>query len=633
MSNATHTETSGTSTARPQPWRYELRALGLWWRLQPNWLLATVLDALCQAAAPYATIWCSAQLINELAGRRDPAALRSWVILILATTIALALAGAVCHHWKQAEDEMLPVSGRLPVADKLMDLDFPIADDQRTYDTVSSIRQNNNFNGRGLSESVQVLNEALPALFQIAGGVALSVSLFTSPVPESGGQLALLNSPWCAVLMVVVLAGVVVLSSACYAHGDGFWVGFAEDGRFGNRVFAFFGASFANDKRAMDCRMYGQFEHVAIPFWRANNSFDAHSPAMRRVLWPLTLWQSLSVAVSTMLIGVVYAFVCLKAWGGAFGVGSVTQYVGAITTAFTGLSTLLKSAGRVRNNAPFLKTVFDFLDTPNTMYQGSLTTEKRTDRQYDVEFRDVSFRYPNAADDQWALRHVNLRFRVGSRLAVVGENGSGKTTFIKLLCRLYDPTEGRILLNGIDIRKYRYDEYLRIFAVVFQDFQLLALPLGQNVACAARYDRELAADCLDKADFGDRLASMPHGLDTSLYKDLDQSGVQVSGGEAQKIAIARALYRDAPFIVLDEPTAALDPIAEAQIYAKFDEIAGNKTAVYISHRLSSCKFCDDIAVFDHGNIVQYGTHDQLVSDQSGKYHQLWQAQAQYYAAN
>lgn len=224
-----------------------------------------------------------------------------------------------------------------------------------------------------------------------------------------------------------------------------------------------------------------------------------------------------------------------------------------------------------------------------------MTTEKRADRQYDVEFRDVSFRYPNATEDAWALRHINLKFKVGSRLAVVGMNGSGKTTFIKLLCRLYDPTEGQILLNGIDIRKYRYDEYMRIFAVVFRDFRLFALPLGQNVAAGAHYGSERVMDCLSKADFGDRLKTLPDGLDTPLYKELDKNGVEVSGGEAQKI-----------------------------------DIAGDKTAVYISHRLSSCKFCDDIAVFDHGAIVQYGTHDQLVADENGKYYELWHAQAQYY---
>ena len=200
-------------------------------------------------------------------------------------------------------------------------------------------------------------------------------------------------------------------------------------------------------------------------------------------------------------------------------------------------------------------------------------------------------------------------------------------------CRLYDPTEGKILLNGIDIRKYRYDDYIDIFSVVFQDFQLMALPLGENVAGAASYDRERVMVSLKNAGFAERMERMPYGLDTYLYKDLDKEGVEVSGGEAQKIAIARALYKDAPFIILDEPTAALDPMAEAEIYSKFNEIIEDKTAIYISHRLSSCKFCDEIAVFDHGAVVQKGTHDQLVADESGKYYELWNAQAQYYDEN
>lgn len=282
----------------------------------------------------------------------------------------------------------------------------------------------------------------------------------------------------------------------------------------------------------------------------------------------------------------------------------------------------------METNTGYLDKTFEFLDIPNAMYQGSLTTEKRSDRRYEVEFKDVSFKYPGS--DIWALRHVNMKFKVGKRLAVVGENGSGKTTFIKLLCRLYDPQEGQILLNGIDIRKYRYDDYINIFSVVFQDFQLISQPLGNNVAGSMNYDRERVRKALLDAGFGDRLATMEKGLDTTLYKGVYEDGVDVSGGEAQKIAIARALYKDAPFIILDEPTAALDPIAEAEIYSKFDEIAGDKTAIYISHRLSSCKFCDEIAVFHEGAVIQQGTHAELVADENGKYYELWNAQAQYY---
>ena len=215
-------------------------------------------------------------------------------------------------------------------------------------------------------------------------------------------------------------------------------------------------------------------------------------------------------------------------------------------------------------------------------------------------------------------------------MAVVGENGSGKTTFIKLLCRLYDPQEGQILLNGIDIRKYRYDDYMHIFSVVFQDFQLISQPLGDNVAGSCRYDREKVETVLRKVGFGERLDRMPNGLDTVLYRDFSETGVELSGGEAQKVAIARALYKDSPFIILDEPTAALDPIAEAEIYARFNEIAQDKTTIYISHRLSSCRFCDEIVVFSDGRVIQQGTHETLLAQETGKYAELWHAQAQYY---
>ena len=357
-------------------------------------------------------------------------------------------------------------------------------------------------------------------------------------------------------------------------------------------------------------------------------TFSSQGYFARLARGPMGAYCGASRAVSVLFTGIAYLFVGLKAWAGAFGVGLMTQYVSSIVRLSDGVSSLIGTAGLIRINGAFVQQFFDFLDCPNVMYQGSLTVEKRSDQQYEIEFRDVSFRYPGS--ESYALRHVNMKFRVGSRMAVVGENGSGKTTFIKLLCRLYDPTEGTILLNGIDIRKYSYPEYLSIFSVVFQDFALTALPLGQNVASAVSYDRESAISCLKKAGFGDRLDVLPGGLDTYLGKDLDEKGVDMSGGEKQKIALARALYKNAAFIVLDEPTAALDPIAEAEIYSRFNTIIEGKTAIYISHRLSSCKFCDDILVFDKGSVIQQGSHDVLVADAAGKYHELWHAQAQYY---
>jgi len=278
-----------------------------------------------------------------------------------------------------------------------------------------------------------------------------------------------------------------------------------------------------------------------------------------------------------------------------------------------------------------LKTLFDFLDLPNRKRSGALSVDTRAEHKLEIEFRGVSFMYPGT--EIHALRGLNLKFEVGKKLAIVGMNGSGKTTMIKLLCRLYDPDEGHINLNGTDVKEYQYDEYMSLFSVVFQDFKLFAYPLGQNVAASVDVDARRATASLNKAGLFERVSTMPKGLNTPLYKDFEEDGVEISGGEAQKIALARALYNDAPFIVLDEPTAALDPVAEFEIYSKINEIVGDKTAVYISHRLASCRFCDDIAVFHEGELIQRGSHEALLADISGKYYELWNAQAQYYNSN
>ena len=335
------------------------------------------------------------------------------------------------------------------------------------------------------------------------------------------------------------------------------------------------------------------------------------------------------VALTFLRNGAAYGYLLALALGEGLSVSEFLLYFTAVGNFTTWVTGILKGFGELHQFSLELSSVRSYIEAPEPFrMEGGKAIEPDTSLPYTLELRDVSFRYPNT--ETWALRHVNMKFQVGSRLAVVGENGSGKTTFIKLLCRLYDPTQGEILLNGIDIRKYSYRQYIDLFSVVFQDFQLLAFPLGQNVAAAVEADKGRAARCLEMAGFGKRLAALPQGLETPLYKEFDESGVQVSGGEAQKIALARALYKDAPFVVLDEPTAALDPVAEMEVYENFDKIVGDKTAVYISHRLSSCRFCDDIAVFDHGHIVQQGSHDALV-EAPGKYQELWHAQAQYYA--
>jgi len=247
--------------------------------------------------------------------------------------------------------------------------------------------------------------------------------------------------------------------------------------------------------------------------------------------------------------------------------------------------------------------------------------------QHRIEFRSVSFRYAGA--EKWALRRISLVLEPGEKLSIVGENGSGKTTFAKLLMRLYDPTEGEILLDGVDIRRIDCDRYMELFSAVFQDFQLFSMSLRDNIALGLPVSDEEILHALDQVGLSGFVRSLPRGLDTHIDRLFDENGVIPSGGEGQRIALARALIRNSPLILLDEPTAALDPRAEYEIYQGFDSLTKGKTAVYISHRLSSSRFCDRIVVLHGGEIIECGTHDELIS-LAGRYAELYRMQAQFY---
>ena len=606
-----------------------IRGLKMFYERYPQMVTSRFISVFWNALTPYVGIFLSALVVDELVGNRDVPRLQMLVAITLVSAALIALGTALLNKWKETQNAGIWLKVEHIISEKMLDTDFVNLDDTHMSELLSTIRQNQNGGGWGLYYVIAGFEKLCSNVLTIFGGLALTVSLFISKVPTESGSLTILNNPLVVIAVIVLMLAVTFIAPILNNKAGSYYAKYADSHNLGNRLFSFFGYLGYYTELGTDMRMYRQ-DKICDRYNRNKEDTFGSNGLFAHFAWgSMGLYAAASAAVSVIFTGVVYIFVCLKALAGAFGLGSVTQYVASITMVSGGMSNLVSTLGHMRNNAPFLKLTLEYLDIPDNMYQGSLTVEKRCDRKYQVEFCNVSFKYPGC--ETYALRNVNMKFEIGKRLAVVGVNGSGKTTFIKLLCRLYDPTEGEILLNGIDIRKYNYREYMDIFSVVFQDFKLLSLKLGENVAGKMGYNKDLVMDCLEKAVFSERLAEMKDGTDTYLYKDYDnKNGVEVSGGEAQKIAIARALYKDAPFIILDEPTAALDPIAEAEIYSKFDQIAGDKTAIYISHRLSSCKFCDEIAVFHEGAVIQQGTHAQLVADTTGKYHELWNAQAQYY---
>lgn len=566
--------------------------------------------------SPFVNLWLSAEIVTALSDGAQERKIWTLVIIALAGNLALALLNSVFERFRGHEETVLKQNEKRAFLKKTLSLDYDKLEDPAVRTLRRTIRENACIDANGILRMrwmmEYIMETAIVIVLSLVFFVEMVAKMFSAPF-RPGGMA-------CLVGMVLSVAAIILYNRYSQKKMDSYNCALNEALLDANRFAS--GLPY----HSKDIRLYRQYiygEKLAIRNWlktlreaffkRANNDF--HYTRIRYMF-------------EYLLRALAYLLVCMYCVVGAFPVGSVIKYVGYLNQLLDGIVNLFYYITNLSSNTQFVETYLSFFDIPNEMYQGSLTTEKRSDRNYEVEFRNVSFKYPGS--DEYALRNLSIKFKIGSRLAVVGMNGSGKTTFIKLLCRLYDPTEGEILLNGADIRKYSYSDYLSIFSVVFQDFRLFSFPLAQNVAVAEKYDSGKVVGCLEEAGFGGRLATLSDGIETPLYKDFDEKGVEISGGEAQKIALARALYKDAPFVILDEPTAALDPIAEAEIYAKFNDIVGDRTAIYISHRLSSCRFCDVIAVFDKGQIVQKGSHEELVADSTGKYYELWNAQAQYY---
>ena len=594
-----------------------IRALKLLHSFCPSYFPLLVLKSFFGKLSPYFNLYLSAEIVNEIVGARNKDTLITLVLITVIGNFAIAIMGGILNRAFGHKETLLYQREAVYYNKKTLGLDYDNLENTEVRQLRRKIVESSRINFHGkqllLMSVGRLVNITISAILALILGIEMFVLMFAS------------GFSW----LIILLACLIIVLVAFNV-----WYSFREKDKMG-AVYRNVSQTMIDENRideAMDCYNMGKdvrlYRQDKLIMKIKNYAFDLHKKAFRtmeskryKINMPLTF-------TGILLEAIIYVFVCVYALLGTFGIGSIVKYVGFVETITGCITSYFAVFADIKYNTPFVEDYLAYFDIPQKMYQGSLTVEKRDDNEYYVEFKDVSFKYPGS--ETYALRHVNMKFKVGEKLAVVGMNGSGKTTFIKLMCRLYDPTEGEILLNGVNIKKYDYDEYLAVFSVVFQDFKLFSFSLGENVASGADYDVDKVMAALHQSGFGERLATMPEGIKTTLYKDFDENGVEVSGGEAQKIALARALYKDSPFIILDEPTAALDPIAEYEIYSKFNEIVGDKTAIYISHRLSSCRFCDKIAVFDNGQIVQRGSHDELVSEESGKYYELWHAQAQYY---
>ncbi len=596
-----------------------MKGIRIWQNIMPSYIPYLIASAVTVCVQPYFQLYKSARIVNELIAESS---LRKMLMLAGITVIGTFLLSVLSRFF----------SGKLKT---LQELSFSHlqgylfdAENHFSYEHLENpdvIRKRNKIDmfarttEAGLLKVLYMPEDCLRRILDLIASTLLTVSLFQTVSGSFSGFLKAVNSPW----IVFIFAAVIGVNAAVTI-----WIS--------SRTLAKSHKEF--EVLAMQNNLIHAYKNVWGPdmqIFKLNRIYlSDYRKYMLHPKWVENLAAAMAVEIrvkqllNLLVKVIVFLFTAAKAWMGAIGIGNFILYQGTVQKFVESLSALASDIGELRSNNEYLEEVFQYLEMPNHMYHGTLAVEKRDDIDYEIEFRDVSFKYPRS--EEWVLRHVNLKFKIGEKMAIVGENGSGKTTFIKLLCRLYDPTEGKILLNGIDITRYRYEEYMKLFSVAFQDYTLFSFSIAENVAASRQIDENRVLECLERVGLGEKISQLPEGIDTNIGREYDNNGVDFSGGEQQKIALARALYKDAPFMILDEPTAALDPIAEAEIYARFNDIASDKTSVFISHRLSSCKFCDEIAVFHRGHLVQSGSHEQLLSDENGKYHELWCAQAQYY---
>ncbi len=512
---------------------------------------------------------------------------------------------------KEVHHEWLEQYFQLKLASHAMQMDFEHTEDPSALDQLNRAKEGISWYSGGV---VGVLNE----FYQIV----MNGTVFCGVV-----AVILWNCPLLVPLQFLSLMLITIFN----AKNNKIEVESFQKLAKSNRIFGYLFYQLADIAYGKDIRLYdsaGMMGKKADYYAKEQTQiWSDTSRRSRKNAWIMDMINSLRDGFSYFYIG----YLALKK---RISIGDFSMCVAAASTLYWSIAGIVTGVQQITKKCSYAYQFLRFLEYPAAMPKGTLpiimdnkNNGSDTDNHV-IEFRNVSFRYPRS--EKFVLKNINLTISQGEHLAVVGLNGAGKTTLIKLLCRLYDVTEGAILIDGINIKDYATDEYRRLFAVVFQDFKLFAFTLKENVHLAEEMDDNRIAQVLEQSGLYEEAQKLDNGLDTMIFKSFDEHGTELSGGQQQKTAISRALYRNAPIVILDEPTAALDPVAEYEIYRQFHSLVGGRTAIYISHRLSSCKFCDKIAVFAQASIKEYGSHEELIHIPNGIYAEMFAAQAKYY---
>lgn len=586
-------------------------------KINPKYAGYTLLSIVCTVLSGYIPIYLSAQIVNEIVllsggNASHDIAVQKAVLLIFVTVgviWVLNFAGRYAARKKDIYSTIFYMDEKKLFAEKSMDMKFSEAEKKSTALLKARIDSENQ-----TGYNMWMLYENGTKLIQGCIGAVISFTYVARLLWIDG------MPGWSRAVLLVVLVLVIAVNALCNRKMQDVNNEEMELCAPLNQWSNFYSDYLKDYRSGKDIRMFGMQKLILDNVRKMNDQYLHFSEQANRRLELYTVGKGI---LSIVLKLAVYSYILIAFLKHEVQIGEVAASVAYIVLCVRDVMEIVGSWQQLKNNNAYLERYFSYLELDEETADISEKEPQQTPCK--IEFRDVSFRYPDSKE--FVLKHLNVTINPQEKIAVVGKNGSGKTTFIKLLCRLYEPTEGSIFVNGKDISEYEYGEYLRMLSVVFQDFALFSMPLQENVAGSQKFDKDRVKLCLEKVGNTDSLVAR---MDSYLYKYASDDGIELSGGEAQKVAIARALYKDGAIMVLDEPTSAMDAKSEEKVFKQFKEITESKNVFFISHRLSACKICDRILVFDQQGIVQQGTHDALLENADGLYYRMWKAQTKNY---
>ncbi len=532
--------------------------------------------------------------------------------LIVSMLIYLAIAGVLAFLAEFMENLLTGVVMFVRMeylrrqSEKIQKMDYKYVEDAKFFEKYDKAMNACNNNSDGVEGVYGKLLRFPSKIIALVGMIALGVSL--NPI----------------IVVALILHVAATMFVAAKAHD--YEYARKEDLAKAGRKVGYYEKTSADFRFGKDIRIFNLRDRIMKNYKteiRAYAGIKAMIENRRFALGFLSLFTLLVTNVA------MYGLLAYKAYNG-MPISDFTMYIALITTLLTAMIDLGKDVTFIRNEGQYVDDYFKMIDD-DLISEG----DKEVDASDSVEivFDHVTFRYPNTEKD--VFKDFSFTIHKGERLAVVGVNGAGKSTLVKLICGLHAPNEGHIYINGTDINEIKKENLYSLYSTVFQDFNILAFSLRDNVTCGVNGEKvndEKVKEVLTKVGLGKKLEALDRGLDQMMLKVIDENGTDFSGGERQKLAIARALYKDAPMVIMDEPTAALDALAEAEIYESFADLVKGKTAIYVSHRLASTRFCDKIALFDNTGVREYGTHEELM-EKKGEYYNMFVVQGKYYREN